>query len=332
VMTVAVQLAMGQFSPRIVAALLRDRLHQFSFALFGATIAFGIVALTGIDDQHDRVPGLTVLVTYVLTFASFAALVVYISHAGERLRPSGLIDLVGDHLHEEIARAFPADRLGAPLQAGVIAAPESGVIVDIDTGGLVAAAVRADCRLEVGARMGDFVPRGAPLVRVVGADADRLQGVEGLIAIHDERTHQDDPAYGVRKLVDIAVRSAADDPTTTVQALHRIHDALRQLAWRPFPSGRHCDAEGRVRVTVPVREWADFVELAFEEVRVAGAGQPGVARRLRAALEDLLTVAGPERGAPLQEQLERLDRAVDDAYADERVAWTARQPNVEGFG
>jgi uncharacterized membrane protein len=28
VMTVAVQLAMGQFSPRIVAALLRDRLHQ----------------------------------------------------------------------------------------------------------------------------------------------------------------------------------------------------------------------------------------------------------------------------------------------------------------
>src|SRR3954468_12285449 len=44
VMTVAVQLAMGQFSPRIVGALLRDRLHQLSFALFGATVAFAIVA------------------------------------------------------------------------------------------------------------------------------------------------------------------------------------------------------------------------------------------------------------------------------------------------
>jgi len=43
VMTVAVQLAMGQFSPRIVGALLRDPLHQLAFALVAATVAFGIV-------------------------------------------------------------------------------------------------------------------------------------------------------------------------------------------------------------------------------------------------------------------------------------------------
>jgi uncharacterized membrane protein len=167
---------------------------------------------------------------------------------------------------------------------------------------------------------------------VVGADAGRLHGVERLIAIRDERTHEHDPAYGVRKLVDIGVRSAGDDPTTTVQALHRIHDALRQLVRRPFPSGRYRDAEGRVRVTVPVRDWAYFVELAFEEIRVAGAGQLAVARRLRAALDDLLTIAGPERRAPVEEQLARLDRAVDDAYADERVARTAREADIEGLG
>ena len=112
VMTVAVQLAMGQFSPRIVGALLRDPLHQFAFALVAGTVAFGIVALIGVDDQKGQVPGLTVLVTYVLAVASLAMLVIYVSHAGERLRATGLIDLVGDQLHVEIAKRFqpPAGR------------------------------------------------------------------------------------------------------------------------------------------------------------------------------------------------------------------------------
>jgi uncharacterized membrane protein len=48
---------MGQFSPRIVGALLRDRVHQLAFALFGATVAFGIVALLGVNDQKWQVPG-----------------------------------------------------------------------------------------------------------------------------------------------------------------------------------------------------------------------------------------------------------------------------------
>jgi hypothetical protein len=60
-----------------------------------------------------------------------------------------------------------------------------------------------------------------------------------------------------RKLVDIAVRSVADDPTTTVEALHRIHDCMRQLAWRPFPTGRHTDASGQLRLVVPVRRAHD---------------------------------------------------------------------------
>ena len=37
---VAVQLAMGQFSPRIVRALLSDRGDQFAIAVFGATFTF----------------------------------------------------------------------------------------------------------------------------------------------------------------------------------------------------------------------------------------------------------------------------------------------------
>lgn len=45
VATVAVQLAMGQFSPRIVHALLQDRASQLSYGLFASTFTFAILAL-----------------------------------------------------------------------------------------------------------------------------------------------------------------------------------------------------------------------------------------------------------------------------------------------
>jgi uncharacterized membrane protein len=62
-----------------------------------------------------------------------------------------------------------------------------------------------------------------------------------------ERTLDQDGAYGLRLLVDMAERSLSDsrwqDPTTAVQAIDRLHDRLRQLARRPIPDGTFHDAE-----------------------------------------------------------------------------------------
>jgi uncharacterized membrane protein len=332
VMTVAVQLAMGQFSPRIVSALLRDRLHQLSFAVFGATVAFAIVALHAIDSQKGQVPGLTVTITYLLTLTSLAVLVVYVSHAGQRLRASGLIDLVGDQLHREIDKRFPRDGGPPPAPPDVIVAQSCGVIESFDVDRLVAVAAEAGSVLELCGRMGDFIATGAPLLRVHGGVAGEVAVAAGFVTLHDERTHDLDAAYGFRKLVDIAIRSASDDPTTTVEALHRIHDAMRDLAWRPFPSGRYRDESGEVRLIVPVRDWSDFVLLAFEEIRLAGSRQPQITRRLRAILEDLRALVEPERRPPLDEQLELLDRAVERAIPDQPDVEVARQPDMHGLG
>jgi uncharacterized membrane protein len=134
VVTVAVQLAMGQFSPRIVGALLRDRFSQFTHGLFAATLVDALLAIPRVDDSADGgegyVPGLTMLLAYLLMLASVVALVLYVHHAGQTLRVAGLIDLVGDHLHAELHRAYPADPTAQPdLDPRVISAPKPGVIV-----------------------------------------------------------------------------------------------------------------------------------------------------------------------------------------------------------
>jgi uncharacterized membrane protein len=181
------------------------------------------------------------------------------------------------------------------------------------------------------------VPAGAPLFTVVG-DPTRLDhgDVEAAMVFTLERTLDQDVAYGFRLLVDIAERSLAEspflDPTTAVQAIDRLHDCLRRLVTRPFPSGECRDADGEVRLVVPTMDWDAYVHLAFDEIRLAGAGSPQVARRLRAALEDLASIAPPERMLVLRDQLDRLGSLIDLTVSDERDANEASRPDRQGIG
>lgn len=331
VMTVALQLAMGQFSPRIVTALLRDRANQLAFGLFGGTCVYAGVGITAINDQSGQVPGLTVLLGYLLALTSLAVLLLYVDRAGQRLRASGLIDLVGDQLHVEIEQRFAASD-PPPLQPDVIPAPEAGIVTAIDRAGLVALASQARCQLTLQVRMGDFVAGGSPLLRVAGGDRHKVSEAARYVRLGDERTHDLDPAYGFRKLVDIAARSAADDPTTTVEALHRIHDCMRQLAPRAFPSGHHADAGGELRLVEPVRDWNDYVILAFQEIRLAASGSPQICRGLRYALRDLLATAPPERRPPLEAQLALLDAAARRHFDDDHDLRVALTADAQGLG
>ena len=106
---VAVQLAMGQFSPRIVAALLNDRRNQLVIGLFGATFVYALLVLSEVDDQGGGVvPGLSVVVAVALMLASIAGLFLFVQHAGRLLRASGLIDLVGDNTRTQFDRLYPS--------------------------------------------------------------------------------------------------------------------------------------------------------------------------------------------------------------------------------
>ena len=336
---VLVQLAMGQFSPRIVRSLLQDRRNQAAFALFIGTFAYTMAVLRGVDDQHNTLPGFSVLCAYLLILCSVAVLVLFIDRAASALRVSGLIDLVGDSTRAQLRQL---SRLGtAPVEdedGTVIPSPEAGNLDLLDESRLVGIASRADCRLELVPVMGDSVATDAPLVRVADGRLDERQRAEVLecIVIEPERSHDDDPAYGIRKLVDISLRSIAsspfDDPTTTVQALHRVHDCMRMLATRELPSGHHYDSEGTLRLVVPVLDWEGYVRLAFYEIRLAGAGSPQVARALRAALEDIHAVAPEERRPPVERALELLDRAVRRAYEDDADISAALVADGLGIG
>jgi uncharacterized membrane protein len=107
---VVVQLAMGQFSPRIVQRILRDKPSQVAIGLFVATFVHAILALREVTINGDgtgNVPGIAVVTAFVLVIVSIAVLVVYVHHIGQALRVSALIELVGDETRTLLNRRYP---------------------------------------------------------------------------------------------------------------------------------------------------------------------------------------------------------------------------------
>lgn len=339
IVLVVVQLAMGQFSPRIVRAVLKDRPSQLAIGLFVATFAHAMLAMRRITsvEPGSPVPGLAIVVAFFLVILSIAALILYVHHIGQSLRVAALIESVGTEARDLMAKLYPdgTEEPGAE-DPEVVTAYRSGVVFHIDSDELVKMARQADAVLQVIPAVGDFVPTGAPLVRVRG-DIERLRvkRVASAVSLGPERTMNQDLAYGFRMLADIGGRSLSDsfeDPTTAVAAIDQLHDLLRQLARRPLATGEYRDAEGTLRLIVPVMDWDGYVRLAFDEIRLASADSIQVHRRLQAALHDLMSVVPPDRLPALERQLELLTASTQRQFEDDADADEASHPDPQGIG
>jgi uncharacterized membrane protein len=128
-----------------------------------------------------------------------------------------------------------------------------------------------------------------------------------------------------------ALGTSSNDATTATQTINRLHDCLRQIADRPFPSGRFHDETGELRLVVRMLRWDGYVRLAFDEIRLAAPSYPQVTRRLVAAIDDLKTIAPRDRHPPLDRQLRLLEAAVRQALPDED-AEAALVPDAQGIG
>jgi uncharacterized membrane protein len=258
-----------------------------------------------------------------------------------RWRSTRGIAAAGRHVRALVdARYPPGRRVEDKITAAdIIPARQAGVVQRIAHRRLVTAAEQAECTLELQPLVGDFVPAGAPLFRIHGltrelSSAERRH-IAGFVRLGSSRNSRGDPVGGVRKLAAIASAAASGsppDPARAVHALDQLHDILRQLATRPFPSGEHRDASGQLRLTERVPGWDVYVRLAFGEIRLTGIRHQQICRRLAAALADLRDLAPPARRPPLERELRLLEAAARREYADPADATAALIPDLQGIG
>ncbi|MET9612050.1 DUF2254 domain-containing protein [Kitasatospora indigofera] len=342
---VALQMAASQFSPRVLRLYVRSRLTKATFSVCLATFLYALLVQLSYDDETDplkvtSVPVFSGLMATMLVVLSLALFVLYVQSMMRLLRVPHVIDRVATETVAVIGqyRLVPPD--GEPPAEAANALTllhdgRSGALRDINIRRLVRLARRHDLVFHMVPRIGDFITPGTPIVRVSGGSPPRPWRIASALNVGVERTMHQDLAFGFRQLVDIAIRAlspAVNDPTTAVQAVDRIHQLLGMLVRESFGDLQFRDRHGVVRLVLPVPDWECVVDLAFTEIRICGAGQPQVTRRLTAALDDLLRITPAGRRAQLLAQRGLLERAVDEHVVDPANRAFALAPDRQGIG
>jgi len=343
---VALQIAGGQLTPRIIATtLLRDNVVRYTVGLFFYALVFSIIALDRLQDEVHAVVAFAVAILGVACMALFLFLIDY---AARLLRPVSVVARVGDEGLRVIHAVYPhlsgeddhergklSPTLGSP-QRIVRHDGRSEIVLAVDLENLVAEAARSRGVVELVPQVGDFLAQGEALFALYGG-AERLEDrrLRASVAMGIERTMEQDPMFAFRILADIALKAlspAINDPTTAVLALDQIHRLLRAVGRRRLRGEVVADERGEPRVIYRTPNWEDYVHVSCQEIRTCGAANVQIARRMHAMLGNLLEALPPHRWPCLELQRSQLDRMIETLYplAEDRAL--ARIPDSQGLG
>jgi uncharacterized membrane protein len=343
---VAIQVAGGQYTPRIIATtLLRDNAIRFIVGYFVFTLMFTLRVLTRMGSEV--VHQFNTFIAGVLGGVSIVVFLYLIDYAARLLRPVSIVHRVGMSGIAVIQSVYPLESTTPPCSvesSGSPASPvrtvantgTSGIVLAVDLKGLVGQARHANGMIEFIPQVGDFLAADEPLFRLYGgAGAIDDPQLQAAVALGSERTLEQDPTFAFRILVDIAIKAlspAINDPTTAVLAIDQLHRLLRHVGLRHVSREEICDEAGELRLVFRTPNWEDFVHLACTEIRHCGAGSIQITRRMRSMLENLMHTLPSHRHPELRKQLELLDRAIEGHYTFAEDRALARVADPQGLG
>jgi uncharacterized membrane protein len=331
-LVVTLQLASGQFSPRVLRTFWRDRFGQTLVGLLLATFAFSVLALTQVDTSSEHAPTLTVACTLLLTFASLVTMVAflhrisrgqYVGRIIERIGTEtiGLIDELpyGPRIGMRVGEPVPPPDVAGLGPALVVSGHADGWVQQVSRRAIIAA-VPAGSVVRLETRVGGYLVKGEPLATVWPCpDEATSKRVARLIAeaviISHSRTMQQDIDFGLRQLNDIglrAVSAAINDPTTAIEVVLRVASVLRPLIVADLPPQSVRDEQDRTLLTPWDLDHAEYIRHAFDQTRAYGGAHPHVMLAVARSLVMLRNVArGADRPTAVAALDSELELAID---------------------
>ena len=300
--SVVVQLATSQFSPRVTQDFLRDRSQQVTIGITIGTFVYALLVLGSVraaQSADERAYHFSVTVAVVLAVISMLAIVSFI----DRVMRSMRIDTIVHSLAQETEEAFRRLRKstfqeeGADIASAIgdstrLVVSQSGWVRAIDLEEMLGA-LPGDTSVRLDVRTGDFAADRVEIGTVWPAVDEHISAaVTKAIQLGRTRTVNDDPAYGIRQMVDIALRALSpsmNDATTAADVVRQLTSPMNALLLGDVP-GRVVGDERGNRVYMPrAYTFSDYVHGAFTEIRLNAGGQPYA---LLALVETLGTLLG----------------------------------------
>ncbi|MGO9427515.1 DUF2254 domain-containing protein, partial [Rhodoblastus sp.] len=351
---VMVQFSAIAYSPRLVLWFGRDPIIFHALGVFSATFIYALFTLAWVDREGDgSVPLVSSLLVGGLIIVSLFLFSKLIQRLGD-LQISNVLHTIGDRgravirelfpqlpenalLADETAGAAVDDHAFGPVMLELRYSGPPRTIARINTDALVKLAQGARATIVMLSAVGDTLVEDTPLLRVRGkGEAIRDDALLRTIELRRERTFEQDPKYPIRLLVDVAIKAlspAINDPTTAVQTIDQIEDLLRRLGGSQLAAGVIKDADGIVRLVLPMPSWDDYLTLAFDEIRLYGVTSVQVMRRMRSALVSLArSPLPPARVERLRKYLAHLDAVIAASPLDLQDRSMASQEDRQGIG
>jgi uncharacterized membrane protein len=315
---VALQIASGQYSPRLLRNFMRDRGTQVVLSVFVGAFAYSTAGLYTVgvqgSGQEAFVPRLAVSGSLALALASVGVLIYFIHHLARSIQIDTIMSQVEREASAVIDEVYPhqpgyreaEERCPEPpLVAVGLPSARSGYIQAVDPDPLVRTAVRHDVVVVVARQVGDHVVAGTPIAWAWGRTAGQpppgagtlREAVDEAVQVGFERTMVQDVGFGIRRLVDIANKAlspAVNDPYTGVQAVHHLSVLLCSLARLRLGDWIVRDDQGELRVAVPRPKFPDYLRLGTAQIRRFGAAEPAVTRALIVLPRDVGTSSATE--------------------------------------
>jgi uncharacterized membrane protein len=285
---VALSLAANQYSPRILRNYMSDRPNQLVLGIFVGVFVYCLIVLRTIRGGQDEfVPSYSLSTGMLLALIAIGFLIFFIHHIARMVQASAILASIYretvesidafENTNRELAGQsedqFEPDKNEKPV---LIRSPQTGYIQDIDLDDLIEWAEKREAVLEMARGIGDFVIKNEPLLKLYGtvSESDKTAGLVRAFSIATDRTIEQDPAFGIRQIVDIALKALSpgvNDSSTAATCIDYLGGIVFHLTEIDFPSERCC-TRGKLRLIARRATFEHLLDLSFHEIRQNAAG------------------------------------------------------------
>lgn len=324
---VTLALASSQYTSRILRNFIADRVTQVVLGIFTGIFTYCLIVLRTIRGgaEGEFIPSLAVSFAVVLAIGGIVTLIFFIHHIASSIQASSIIASVANETMVAVDRLF-AEKLGQgpvddddedqptlPLPERswqAVPATGNGYIQSVDNAALLRLAREHKTVVRMERGIGEFVVHDTVLASIAleGApEKEVIADLQAAYAVGRHRTVEQDCGFGIRQIVDMALRALSpgiNDTTTAVMCLDYLTAILARLASRDIPSS-HRYEEGELRVITIGPTFASLMAESFDQIRGSAIGNVAIMLRMLGALQTIASLtASPSRRRTLRQQVQ----------------------------
>ncbi len=348
----AITQASGQFTPRIFRNFMRDRANQFALGYFVSVFAFCLIVLRTIRgaDEVKFVPSLAVLTGLALAIGGVLVLIFFIHHIADSLQITTILNNITDETKQAVGKMFPHEMGDAATEGESnetwraeniknwrkIPACEAGYVQNIDTNGLLEFAAANRILIKMRRGVGQFAGTGATLAEIAPdtetpnleteTECEKSEKVNEFFSLDRHRTIEKDVGFGIRQIVDIALKALSpgvNDTTTAIGCIDNLGEIVAAIARRQMPA-KVRSKDGVPRVITVAPDFQEYVETAFDQIRISGKANLAIFERLLTTVSFVYECASDEsRRRSLRRQIELIgefaEQTLETDYEKEKV-------------